>query len=53
MPSLYEMLPLDTRSLFVDTHGNPVALDIFDIQTWTEHGIGIFNEEMVRVQGLR
>ena len=44
MPSLYEMLPLDTRSLFVDTHGNPVALDIFDIQTWTEHGIGIFND---------
>ncbi|MCH8011731.1 MAG: hypothetical protein IIA61_07270 [Candidatus Marinimicrobia bacterium] len=44
MPAIYEMLPLDSKSLFVDPLGNPVALDVFDIETWTQYGIGIFSE---------
>lgn len=43
MPSLYQMLPLDTGSMFIDEGGNPVALDIFDIETWMEYGIGLFD----------
>lgn len=44
MPSLYQMLPLDAGSMFIDEEGNPVALDIFDIETWMQYGIGLFDE---------
>ena len=44
MPSLYQILPLDTESMFIDDEGNPVALDIFDIETWMKYGIGLFDD---------
>ncbi|MEE9166728.1 MAG: hypothetical protein V3U24_04605 [Candidatus Neomarinimicrobiota bacterium] len=44
MPSLYEMLPLDSKTFIRDRQGNSLDIDIHNIQTWTEYGLGIFND---------
>ncbi len=43
MPSIYEMLPLDTTSLFIDASENPVMVDHFSVDNWIRYGMGIFS----------
>ncbi|MCH8010654.1 MAG: hypothetical protein IIA61_01695 [Candidatus Marinimicrobia bacterium] len=44
MPSLYQMLPLDSKTFIFNEEGNPIDFDLYDVQTWIDYGISIFNE---------
>ena len=44
MPSIYELLPLDTTTVFVDENGQPITIDHFDVENWVKYGMGIFND---------
>lgn len=43
MPSLYELLPYDGRTHFVDPQGKPVDVDLYDASTWVRNGWSVFN----------
>jgi len=44
MPSIYEMLPLDTTALFADEHSQGISIDHFNVENWINYGMGIFSD---------
>lgn len=44
MPSIYEMLPLDTSAVFADEHSQPISIDHFNVENWINYGMGIFKD---------
>jgi hypothetical protein len=42
MPSVYQLLPDDGRSHFVNPSGAPVDVDLFDARSWVENGWSVF-----------
>ncbi|MCH7764614.1 MAG: hypothetical protein IIB95_12900 [Candidatus Marinimicrobia bacterium] len=44
MPSLYEMLPLDTSGVFANEQGQSISIDHFDVENWIQYGMGIFSD---------
>jgi hypothetical protein len=40
--SLYQDLPAYTQDLFVDAHGKPLAIDLYDASAWVKHGWSIY-----------
>ncbi len=44
MPSIYEMLPLDTNAVFADQKGQSMSLDHYDVENWVKYGMGIFSD---------
>jgi pimeloyl-ACP methyl ester carboxylesterase len=42
MPSVYQLLPDDGRSHFVDPVGRPVAADLFAARDWSRNGWSVF-----------
>jgi hypothetical protein len=44
-PSLYQDLPVYREDLFLDASGQPLEIDLFDPETWTEYGFSIFAED--------
>lgn len=43
MPSIYQLLPNDSATHFVDPRGKPIDVDLFDAHTWVRYGWSIFN----------
>jgi pimeloyl-ACP methyl ester carboxylesterase len=43
MPSIYQLLPHDGHSHFVDPQGAPVDVDLYDAATWVRNGWSVFN----------
>jgi pimeloyl-ACP methyl ester carboxylesterase len=43
MPSIYQLLPNDAASHFVDPQGRPIDVDLFDAASWVRYGWSIFN----------
>jgi len=44
MPALYEMLPLNTNSMFVDQNNEPMDIDYFNADNWSKYGFSIFSD---------
>lgn len=44
MPSIYEMLPLDTTAVFADQKGQSIPVDHYDVENWIKYGMGIFSD---------
>jgi hypothetical protein len=42
MPSVYQLLPDDGRSHFIDPSGLSLDVDLFDARTWRENGWSVF-----------
>jgi hypothetical protein len=42
MPSVYQLLPDDGRSHFVNPSGEPIDVDLFDARSWVENGWSVF-----------
>ncbi|HZM69798.1 MAG TPA: hypothetical protein VFB95_05435 [Candidatus Cryosericum sp.] len=38
MPSLYQLLPDDGESHFIDASGRPLAIDLYDAESWVRYG---------------
>jgi len=45
MPAIYEMLPFNSESLFINPEGEIQSFDLSSIDTWVEHGFSIFQTE--------
>lgn len=43
MPSLYQLLPRTRHNLFIDEHGDPIALDMFDPKVWETNEWGLLS----------
>jgi len=48
MPSIYELLPLDPKGIFIDENEEPISIDIFNIDEWVDYGFGIFSKDVWR-----
>ena len=46
--SLFEDLPHDPEGRFLDTHGRPLAVDLYDPAVWVERGWSAFAPEAAR-----
>jgi hypothetical protein len=46
--SVFEDLPVYTGDLFVDEAGEPVAVDLFDLESWRRYGWSIFAPAVAR-----
>jgi hypothetical protein len=46
--SLYGNLPAYDESLFIDERGNPLAVDVFDPESWRRYGWSVFAEKVRR-----
>ena len=46
--SVFEDLPVYTDELFVDAAGEPLAVDLFDLESWRRYGWSIFAPEVAR-----
>jgi len=44
MPSLYEMLPFNDPTIFVNQTSEPLALDLTRVQTWLNNGFSVFEQ---------
>lgn len=44
-PSLYQDLPSEPADLFLDEAGRPLAVDLFDAESWRRYGWSIWGEE--------
>ncbi len=44
MPSLYQDLPAYQPRPFLDEHGRPLPLELYDPATWRDNGLSIFGE---------
>ncbi len=45
MPALYQDLPFDSRELFVDEAGQPLAVDLYEAENWWRYGWSIWGKE--------
>jgi hypothetical protein len=46
--SLYEDLPHDPEGRFLDPGGRPLAMDLYDPETWTRYGWSVFDPRAAR-----
>lgn len=46
MPSIYQLLPHDGRSHFIDPQGNPVDINLYDARSWVDNGWSIFDSRI-------
>lgn len=53
MPSIYQLLPNDAASHFVDPQGRPIDVDLFDAASWVRYGWSIFNRGKGADEGRR
>lgn len=44
-PSLYQLLPHPLNNWIVDQSGNPLSIDLFDIETWKRFEWGIYSPD--------
>jgi len=44
MLSIYEMLPLEMNDVVVKPDGAPLEVNLFDVRTWVDNGMSIFND---------
>lgn len=52
MPSVYQLLPPAGASGLVDHHGEPIAADLHDVETWRRFGWGPFGPATRRMVAL-
>jgi pimeloyl-ACP methyl ester carboxylesterase len=45
MPSLYELMPLEGRKVFIDPDGKPLDIDLYDPANWELYGWSVFDPE--------
>lgn len=45
MPALYQDLPFDSRELFVDEAGQPMAVDLYEAESWQRYCWSIWGKE--------
>ncbi|HXH27653.1 MAG TPA: hypothetical protein VNL37_01340, partial [Candidatus Polarisedimenticolia bacterium] len=43
MPAIYQLLPHDGHSHFVDPQGDPLDVDLYDASVWVRNGWSVFN----------
>ena len=43
MPSLYQLLPSDGRVHVIDTHGDPLDIDLYNADDWVRNRWSVFN----------
>jgi hypothetical protein len=46
--AVFEDLPVYTRDLFIDESGEPLAVDLFDIESWRRYGWSIFSRRVAQ-----
>jgi hypothetical protein len=47
-PSLFQDLPVYRRDLFLDEHGRPLDIDLFDPASWHRYGWSVFGKATAR-----
>ncbi len=52
-PSIYQDLPSYLERPFLDAAGQPMELDLYDVQTWVEQGWSVFDPEVEARLALR
>jgi len=53
LPALYEDLPHDAEDLFIDREGEPLAVDLYDPESWRRYGWSVFGPKVERRLGRR
>jgi len=46
MPSAYQMFPHELNNWIVDTRGNPLNLDLYDVDTWRRYHWSVFDPKV-------
>lgn len=47
-PAIFQLLPHETNAKFLDENLKPIAVDLYDSQTWTKYGWSAFADEDYR-----
>jgi pimeloyl-ACP methyl ester carboxylesterase len=46
MPSLYQCMPFDSETLFIDRDGNALNIDLYDPDMWERYGWSLFDRRI-------
>ena len=53
LPSIYQLIPFKGVKSFVDTQGNDIDVDLYDIENWKKYGWSMYSEKMETLTRLR
>ena len=53
MPSVYQLLPPENINSFVDKRGDPMDVDLYDIENWKKFGWSMYSKKMINLTKSR